>query len=571
MPVLRSPPDNTLSETLGNLGSSLTNAFNPLNTIRAQNLQSEIQQRNWEIQQKQSIDAANKNAANVFYNSDLPFDPATKEMIAAGLRSGTLGVNNYIDALTKTGSLKANQTAAQMYAATHADLPPEELASDQAQILQGKSSSEIDAQRATTKLTGIKTDQTAAGVAAAQTPAAKEAAALGQPLDATQLDAGNTLLNQPPITGALGDPDVQKQIDRTTILRGQAKIPVTTDMPVSSGLAAPTAQAAVTKQNIIEQSKPRSPDLIVPAVPPTDVLTGQPVPQAQPAPPADGSTPPTPAPPPVGVVSQTRQGPDVPATQATEGGKTTAHEVAAGDVKVLDQAISESGAAQSMKSKLSQLKDLADALDTSGAGLSSRVLRTLAEYNIHPGDIGATYAAIQQIINAEIPDVRQKAGIQRLAGPAIKEEQLILGTANMPKKTLMNIIANEEAAADQQISRANLAYQARSGQMPMSEYYKQSLALDATIKAHTDELRKPYKAVGTESQQPASTETLPQSQPLNTGSAADAFRALLAHLGLGGSQTQPPQGPAPVPTGPTPAPPTQRFDIQNGTLVPLGP
>ena len=124
LPVLRQGPDNTLSEVLGNLGSSLAQNLNPMNQIRSQNMLSEIQQRNWEIQHAQSIDAANRNAANVFYNSDLPFDPATKEMVAAGLRSGTLNVNNYIDALTKTGSLKANQTASTMYAAAHPDLPP---------------------------------------------------------------------------------------------------------------------------------------------------------------------------------------------------------------------------------------------------------------------------------------------------------------------------------------------------------------------------------------------------------------------------------------------------------------
>jgi hypothetical protein len=176
MPILRQEPDNTLSETLGNLGSSLTNAFNPLNMIRAGNLQSEIAQRNWELQHAQSIDAANRNAANVFYNSDLPFDPATKEMIAAGLRSGTLNVNNYIDALTKTGSLKANQTAATMFAAQHPDWNPDELSSAQSQLLRGdKTADELEAQHSTTKLTGIKTEQTQAGVSAAQTPAAKEA------------------------------------------------------------------------------------------------------------------------------------------------------------------------------------------------------------------------------------------------------------------------------------------------------------------------------------------------------------------------------------------------------------
>jgi hypothetical protein len=37
----------------------------------------------------------------------------------------------------------------------------------------------------------------------------------------------------------------------------------------------------------------------------------------------------------------------------------------------------------------------------------------------------------------------------------------------------------------------------------MDEYYKQSLALDATIKEHTNELRNQYKAIGTEGTRPA--------------------------------------------------------------------
>jgi hypothetical protein len=527
MPVLRSEPDNTLAETLGNLGNSLTQSFNPLNMVRSQNLQSEIQQRNWEIQHQQTLDAANRNAADVFVRTfDGILPPGVVASEGARIRAGNGNIENAVNAAKALGTWQGNQAAAKMI-----DADPEMAGWDaadresvKARVLNGESLTAAKQAHAQQKLEENKTTQTLAATGAAQTPAAKEAMAIGQPETGVQLDAGNTLLNQPPITGALGDPDVQKQIDRTTILRGQAKIPVTADMPVSSGLAAPTAVADITKHNIEEQAKPRAPSEIVPAVPTTDVLTGQPVPVPQGGPA------------PVGTVSQAAQGPNTAATAATTTAETSAKEIAASDVKVLDQAMSESGAAQSMKSKLSQLRDLADALDTSGGGLTSRVLRTLAEYNIHPGDIGATYAAIQQIINAEIPDVRQKAGIQRLAGPAIKEEQLILGTANMPRKTLMNIIANEEAAADLQISRAQLAYQARTGQIPMAEYYKQSLALDATIRQRTDELRKQYGAIGTERTRPA-----PQVPTSST---------------------------VVLPTGVQP--PSQIWDVKNGKIVPYG-
>ena len=535
-------PDNTLAQTLGGLGANLQQAFDPMRQIQAGNILSEVQQRQWELQQKQRIDAANQNAAEVYGNAN-PHgqSPADLEVSKAQIRSGNFNLAPTIDALVAAGNLQARQKASALYASTHSDLPPADLASAQADLVSGrKNASEIDSDRANAKSTINKTQSVIDETNAAVTPAAKAAAASGQPEVATQLDAADTLFHKPPITGPLEDPKVQANIDQTNILRGQAKIPVTADMPVSSGLAAPQATAKIVQGNLADQSKFHAPDLVRSAIPPTDPITGLPI------------APNTP-----GGFTQTAAGPDTAATISTEAAKTQAHEIAAGDVKTLDEAIGESGSAQAMKSKLSQLKDLADALDTSGAGLTSRALRTLADYNVHPGDIGATYAAIQQIINAEIPDVRQKAGIQRLAGPAIKEEQLILGTANMPKKTLMNIIANEEAAADLQISRATLAYQARTGQLPMNEYYKQSLALDATIKQHTDELRKQYKAVGTEAQQPAQTE-LPQAPPLTGGTVMDAIRALV------GAQSTPAVS-APAAT----QEPQVRWDPRTKSVVPV--
>jgi hypothetical protein len=484
-------------------------------------------------------------------------------MIAAGLRSGTLNVNNYIDALTKTGNLKDNQTAAALV-----DADPEvngpgwtdaDRASVKARVLSGEPLSVAKQQHAQERLETTKTN-TAIGAS----DAARSAASMpGADPEAGALAASAALTDAPAAE---------------KLIAGQRARIGATSMPADTSQFSPVVTRETQRQLEAGQT-PTLPAQIAPQKIATD--TGQavaknifgPHPADQPitggtvdasgnvtiAPPVKSGQPPAPAPAPVsGTVSVTPAPADVASSEATEGGKTTAHEVAAGDVKVLDQAISESGAAQSMKAKLSQLRDLTDALDTSGAGLTSRVLRTLAEYNIHPGDIGATYAAIQQIINSEIPDVRQKAGIQRLAGPAIQEEQLILGTANMPKKTLMNIIANEEAAADLQISRAQLAYQARTGQMSMADYYKQSLALDATIKQHTDELRNQYKAIGTEKTRPPE-EALPQSPPLNTGSTMDAIRALIAHL-TGGS-AQPSQQNSLPPQSPV-------FDIQNGKLVP---
>jgi len=566
MPVIRQGPDTTLADTLGNLGSSITNVLNPLNQVRAQNFVSEIQQRQWEIQRQQALDAANRNAADVYERSN-PFneDPASLAVSAAKIRNGQGDLGASISALKAAGTYASAQAAAGLIDAAHPEWSPAQRASAKSDILSGrKNLSEVESDFATAGLTTAKTS----AALAASNAASAAASGSGMDTEAAPLAA----------SAALTDPVAAEKL-----IAGQRARLGATSMPADTSQFSP-AVTEETQRQLEAGQTPTLPAQIQPQKIATD--TGQavaknvfgPHPADQPvtggtvdasgnvviAPPVKSGQPPAPAPPPVpGTVSVTPAPADIASSEATESGKTTAHEVAAGDVKVLDQAISESGAAQSMKAKLSQLRDLADALDTSGSGLTSRVLRTLAEYNVHPGDIGATYAAIQQIINAEIPDVRQKAGIQRLAGPAIKEEQLILGTANMPKKTLMNIIANEDAAADLQISRAQLAYQARTGQMPMSDYYKQSLALDATIKQHTDELRNQYKAIGTEKTRPPD-EALPAAPAFNTGSTMDAIRALITHLTGNSAQTPP------APANNAPPPPSEStFDIQNGRLVPL--
>jgi hypothetical protein len=538
--------------------------------VRSQNLMSEMQQRAWEIQHQQTLDAANRNAADVYERTN-PYneDPASLAVSAAKIRNGQGDLNASITALKAAGGLKANQAAADMYKAAHPGLPAEELASDVAQLIRGdKTASELDAERATTQLTVAKT-----GGALAASDAAKAAASMpGADPEAAAL-AGSTALTDPTAAekliaaqrariGGVAMPADTSQFSPLVTVENQRQL--------EAGQT-PTLPAQIQPQKIATSAGLDIAKNVFGPHPADQPITGGTVDASGNvtiAPPVKPGQPPAAPPPPApGVVSVTPAPADVGSVASTESQKTSAHEMAASDVKVLDQAVSESGAAQLMVNKLEQLKDLAESLDTGGMGLTARVLKTLADYNIHPGDIGATYAAIQQIINAEIPDVRQKAGIQRLAGPAIKEEQLILGTANMPKKTLMNIIANERAAADLQVSRAQLAYQARTGQMPMSEYYKQSLALDATVKQRTDELRNQYKAIGTEKTRPPD-EVLPQSQPLNTNSALDAIRALARHFGWSTGD----QAPSQTPQTQAPAPPDQQtFDIQNGKIVPLRP
>ena len=541
MPFLRQEPDNTLGETLGNLGSALGSALNPMNQVRAQDIMAQIQQRRWEVMQQQRIDAANQNAAAVFRTANpLGMDPASLEVAATGISRGQYDPSTWVSSTTGLAKQRAAQAASDAVSSDPdvQGYTPAERASVQSLVLNGTSLADAKTQVANERLTAAKSSRGITAGDAAASAASKPgmpdelgplaaSAALTSPTDAEKLIAGGrarVASTELPTTTSRFSPEVsgltadQAAAGQTPVLPAQLE-----PQKISGDIAADVAKRSMgpgaADQPIRGGTFDPTTNTFVPAAP---------------APP--NAPPVVPTPGPSGTVTVAPAPPDTAAVASTEGSKTTAHEIAAGDVKVLDSAVSESGAAQSMKAKLSQLKDLSDSLDTGGLGLTSRVLRTLADYNIHPGDVGATYAAIQQLINSEIPDVRQKAGIQRLAGPAIKEEQLILGTANMPKSVLNNIIANEEASADLQISRAQLAYQARNGGMPMGEYYQKSLALDATIKQHTDELRNLYKAVGTLHTRPA-----------------DA----------------PPVVNNTLPVAPDGSQPIEMWDVKNGKLVPM--
>ena len=97
MPVLRMPTDNTLGDTLGNLGSSLAQALNPMNQIRAQDMLAQMRQREWEIRQKQMLDAANANAAAVYRNANPHnLSPADLEVAVAQIRNGQYNASQTI-------------------------------------------------------------------------------------------------------------------------------------------------------------------------------------------------------------------------------------------------------------------------------------------------------------------------------------------------------------------------------------------------------------------------------------------------------------------------------------------
>ena len=454
MPVLRMPADTSLGDTLGQLGSNLTQAFNPMNQIRAQDMMAQMQQRQWEIQQQQRIDAANQNAASVYRNAN-PYgeDPASLEVSANAIASGHGDLTKAIDGVKAIGGWKANQTAGDLYAAAHAnDLPPDQLASDVAQIRSGtKTASELASQRATAVLDTNKAVNTVGATNAATTPNAKEAAAIGQPETATKLDTQGQLLTAPIITGSLDDPNVQAQIDKRRTQQAIAGVTPPAGQPVSSGLAAPTAVADITGKTIVAQAAPRAPGQIVPVVPPTDVLTGQPVTVAP------GATPPP------GVVSQAPQGPNTAATAATAAAEATGKAGSEYANAQLQGGIQEGQGAQTVLNDVNQLRELAKVMNNDGP--MNQAQNKLADemyqrfgLTLTPGQ--SAREVFNNYVAALMGSWRKDVGIQRLALPEIQLGQLSLPNANMSLDALNNALdfVQAKATIGDKVGRKALSY-----------------------------------------------------------------------------------------------------------------
>ena len=578
------PADNTLGDTLGNLGTSLSQALNPLNQIRAQDILAQVRQRQWEIQRQQQLDAANANAAEVYRRANPHnLSPADLEVAVAQIRNGQYNASQTIEALKAAGGYAAAQAAAGLVDAQHPEWSEAQRSSAKAQILAGKSLSEVEQSYATAANETNKATATIAGTQAATTPAAKEAAAIGQPETATKLDTQNKLLTAPPITGALTDPATQQAIDTRTIERGVAGVPVTADAPVSIGEAGPIvtqrASATATGTNTADNAtKPRGnvypgpggfgsgPSQPAQPAQPAAPSSNGPTPPAQPTPPAPAVTVSNPSAPyavPAPVSRTLPDGSTLMGATPEEAATNAATNKARADT--LNQAVDEGTTASRMQVKLGQLRDLEAIANTTGAGnqFVTAAIKRLADAGIVVGDRGSAYKAMDQILNTEIPDLRKASGIQRLAGPEIQAVGKQIGTANLPQPVLDNIIANEQATADLQVQRKANAQQALGvGGAPMSfdDYTTADNALNNSLKAKTDALRTQYDAIGTQAAQPPQV-LQPGPPVLGGGSIWDAVSRL-----FGGNPAPTPQPPPPVAAPPSGG---YQFDPKTNSIVPV--
>jgi hypothetical protein len=566
MPFLRMPEDNTLAETLGNLGSSLGNALNPMNQLRAYDIQQQMFLRRQQLEQLQRENAAKQGAIQQ-WGHIVPAD-------------------------------KLPQIAAMIYTGA----PYDQIARAAAQ-LSGNLVDDPNAMqqniRYIEQLTGKPYDYATMGppVAGPNTQKAYDSWKVTQAGNTAASTALGTKTGEQAATGAL----TSKFIDDTTPEATANNIRITEqltgkpwDQPYAPPVTPKTIQAyddwkiknagataeatAGGTQRGENQFKPR--DLSKPQLnPPVGGFTDTPAPPALApnAPPAPANAAPTPN---VSVTNETVPfAPASPVVRQTPAGVITGQspqETAAGttvtdaNLKDLTQALTEAQSAKQLLPKLNQLHDLVRLYNAEGPGgkLDAAAVKLFADkWGVSVGDKGAAYQAIQQLLNSEIPDIRQKAGIQRLAGPAIKEEQLIIGQPNMPPQVMDNIIANEKAAADIQVERGNIAFRARYGQgqdaLQMPDYAKQSMDLDNSFQSRTDDYRKQYGAIGTADQQPA-----PIAQPTAPLGGNTVMDAIHGALGWLTGQTPNSQTPPTVPPD-ADAPPQFQFDPKTNSIVPV--
>lgn len=591
MPVIRMPADTSLGDTLGNLGRSLSEGLNPLNRLRGLDIQQQIWMRNQQLLQAQR-EANAKRLAIQHYGHLVPPDalPEIANMIyqnappdQIGMRAAQLS-GRLVDDPSDAGTNQNIQTLQRDFGIQWKEAyPPVAGAATQANRLKieaAQAGAVTGAQKQAETDVQIKN---APGIATAE---GLKAGAVAQGQNIAKQTAIDTLTK-----AQVDDPAhdaTNRQIAQAIEALGGPKAPepgftvpvgpntnaiyqkeqATQAGSKSKSTAAGTAAGggiSTNDQKIFPQGLPGSPgNPVVGGAPAASANTTQPVPApapaqpAQPAPPAPAPAqlaptvsvpnPASPAAPPTPVV---RAGPDgmaITGQSAPETAATT--EVTKQRNDVLTQAMDEGLTAARLKVKLGQLRDLSTIAQTGGTvgQINAAVAKRLAEAGYVVGDRASALKAMDQILNTEIPDLRKASGITRLAGPEITAVGKQIGSAGLPPQDLMNIIANEEAAADAQIQRRANALQASGlGNQPMSysDFVNADTDLTNTLRAHTDALRQQYGAIGTTSQAaPVQTAAPPPPQTAGGGNPVTDALAAVAHWFTGGGSQAAPTAPA---------------------------
>jgi hypothetical protein len=457
VPFLRMETDNSLAETLGNLGQSLGQALDPARQLQAQSLVDTIQRQRFDLQRQQQLDAANANAAEVYGNANPHrLSPADLEVAKSQIRNGTFNPAGAIEALKTAGTFGANQAAANLIDATHPDWSEGQRNSAKADILSGrKNLSEVESDYANSRLSTAKTGAAIGAADAASTAAsqpgaptelgplarsaaftdpkvAEALAATGRVFGAGNLGAGSAanMFTDPNLSAATNALINNQQLAGMTRPQGQGPTVALTPQTkaVDTGAAIGATQAA-----------PRAPGQVV-APTTIDLTTGAVTPTA----PAAGGTP---AP---GQVTVQPVGPNTGAISASTTAEASSKAAADYAAAQLQDGISEGLAARKVANDVAQMRRLGDLMDNDGAmtqaenEIASRAYAAIG-LTLTPGqtarEVFDTYKS------AVMASWRKDEGIQRLALPEIQLGNLSLPSAKMSHDALNQSLDNIQARA----------------------------------------------------------------------------------------------------------------------------
>jgi hypothetical protein len=563
-------PDNSLAETLGNLGSSLRQAFDPMRQIQAQSLLQEQQQRAFELQKARQLDAANANAAEVFGNANpLRQDPASLEVTKAAIRAGNYpGMESIVNGLSASANFTDRQKAADLFVASHSTWDQSHLSAAHARILAGQTDASgaekdyADAAETTNRADATIRGTTSARAAGASTLApanadlAAEAAARGDVAAAGKTIAQSDVLNTPsppklasPEATTLG---TKQAIAGTTPPAGQAP---TSELQPQLDINTAARAGEVARQTEVGK-------IIGGGMQPTGTflpfgLPGSTTnPFGSPVPAPDTPTPPTPSvslanpanpsatPVPVVTSTPTPSNPAAAVVGQSEGERAQTAILDKATRDTLQEAIDGGVAALKLKNLTARIRTLAELAGASGPEqLPTAIVQRLADMNLRFTKRSEILAEMDSLFKAQIPELRKDMGVKFEAGPELSAQSKMVGVSNLPTATLMGILARQDAIADLAIQRRQLAQRAliqSDNPLPMKDYYGEENKIYDQLPAHTQELLKLYGANAAPS----------AGAPPTTAGGAPAtpengFSAFLHWFTGGGSQAQP-AGPAPA-------------------------
>jgi hypothetical protein len=516
MPVLRMPQDNSLAETLGGLGQSLSNMWNPKTQMEAylarQRLAMEQEQlallrkkeeaRQLALRHFSFLSRENQGVIEGMIYSDQPMD----QVLMTGAR------------LSNKGKMLDGAPADQRIAAWNEMYPGQPWKGPGAPIFGRKDQIEEDQRAATAK--GMETSATETAKFRAQDQHMREIYGGDYPKPGdTSPDAQEkrarawTFLNpNTPVPNNGIVPDGSPEVARL-IAQRNAEAAFNTEAAKGAGTAAiagnPLDKPAANAWRPGDPVPLAGGGSITTAAPPAATPTG---PKAKYSDYADPNRPYAVTPAMESVVNGMRV--TGPQPGAVEGAKAQTDK----NLEILLQARDDGMQATNLLPKLRQVHDLASMLDSAGPGgqfdlaIQKKIKDT---FGVSITNTSQIYQAIDQLLKQQIPDLRKQAGFQRLAGVDLPYLTATIGAADLPTPVLMNILANEQAMAELAVKRKDnalrtLGYDRTQEPLYMPDYQTSDTGLTSEITGRVQQLRDAYHAVGTTpAQQKTSMPTRP--------------------------------------------------------------